>query len=90
VRLDLANRKRHDVSFKEASELLVSGVEYLEIFDDAHSDNEDLFISIGPIRRGLVLVVWTERQEDEVRIISARWATRREQALFRAHLRRTT
>src|SRR3954465_3213962 len=85
---DLANQKKHGVSFREASELLVSGVEHLEIFDDAHSDDEDRFISIGPIRRGLVLVVWTERLDDEVRVISARWATRHEQSLFHAHLRR--
>jgi uncharacterized DUF497 family protein len=37
----------------------------------------------------LVLVVWTEREDDQVRIISARWATRREQGLYRAHLRRS-
>jgi len=33
---------------------------------------EDRFISIGPIRRGIVLVVWTERDEDTIRLISAR------------------
>jgi uncharacterized protein len=86
---DIANKKKHGVSFGEASELLVSGVDHLEIFDDAHSDDEDRFISIGPIRRGLVPVVWTERDDSHVRIISARWATRREQALFHDHLRRT-
>jgi len=85
---DIANQKKHGVSFREASELLTSGADHFEIFDDAHSDDEDRFISIGPIRRGLVLVVWTERDDDQVRIISARWATRREQSLFRAHLRR--
>ena len=85
---DVANQRKHGVSFREASELLTSGTDHLEIFDDAHSDDEDRFISIGPIRRGLVLVVWTERDDDRVRIISARWATRREQAIFRAHLRR--
>jgi uncharacterized protein len=68
--------------------LFVSGVDHLEIFDDAHSDDEDRFISIGPIRRGLVLVVWTERDDNRVRIISARWATRHEQALFRDYVRR--
>jgi len=85
---DIANQKKHGVSFQEASELLTSGADHLEIFDDTHSDDEDRFISIGPIRRGLVLVVWTERDDDQVRIISARWATRREQVLFRAHVRR--
>ena len=73
---NLANQKRHGISFQEASELFRSGVDYLEQFDDDHSDVEDRFIAIGPIRRGLVMVVWTERDGDVVRIISARWATR--------------
>ena len=85
---NLANQKNHGISFREASELFTSGVDYLELFDGAHSDEEDRFIAIGPIQRGLVLVVWTERDKDVVRIISARWATRAEQALFRSHMRR--
>jgi uncharacterized DUF497 family protein len=85
---NLANRKKHGVSFEEARELFLSGVDYLEIFDGAHSEIEDRFVAIGPIRRGLVLVVWSERDEDEVRIVSARWATRREQSLFRDYLGR--
>lgn len=40
------------------------------------------FIAIGPVRRGLVLVVYTERSEDTVRIISARWAIEKERALY--------
>lgn len=85
---DLRNQKKHGVSFREASELLTSGVAHLEFFDDAHSVDEERFISIGPIRRGVVLVVWTERQDDVVRIISARWANRREQTQFRAYMKR--
>lgn len=50
---DRANQKKHGVTFGEARELLTSGVDHLEIFDDVHSDEEDRFISIGPIRRGL-------------------------------------
>ena len=82
---NLANQKKHGVSFDEARELFVSGVDYLELPDDAHSEDEDRFIAIGPIQRGLVLVVWTERDEDVVRIISARWATKFEQKLFRSY-----
>ncbi len=67
-----SNRKSHGVTFEEAAELFVAGVEYLEIFDDAHSDDEDRFLAIGPIRRGLVFVVPTEQDEDTIRIISAR------------------
>ena len=81
-----ANVQKHGVSFEEARELFRSGVDYLEIFDDEHSVVEDRFIAIGPIRRGLVLVVWTERDEQTIRIISARWATKGERSLYRSHL----
>lgn len=84
-----ANQRRHGISFEEASELFRSGHDYLEIFDDTHSLTEDRFIAIGPIRGGLVLVVWTERDEEAIRIISARWATKREHALYRSHLEET-
>jgi uncharacterized protein len=84
-----ANQQKHGVSFEEASELFRSGVDYLEVFDDEHSVTEDRFIAIGPIRRGLILIVWTERDEETIRIVSARWATQREQALYRSHLKET-
>lgn len=83
---DLANQRKHDVSFGEAAELLESGREHLEIFDADHSDTEDRFISIGVVRRGVVLVVWTERDEDVIRIISARWATNREEQMYQEYL----
>lgn len=78
---NLANQRKHGISFEEASALFRGG-NYLEIFDDEHSVAEDRFIAIGPIRRGLVLIVWTERDEETIRIISARWATKHEQALY--------
>jgi len=82
---DRANRKKHGVSFEEAKELFESGVNYLEIYDADHSGDEDRFIAIGPIQRGVALVVWTERVEDTIRLISARWATARELALYHQH-----
>ena len=82
-----ANKKKHGVSFDDAQVLLATDDERLDIHDDEHSDDEDRFISIGPIRRGLVLVVWTEVDGNALRIISARWATRREKVLYRAHVR---
>lgn len=85
---DRSNRRKHGVSFDEAAELFRSGADYLEIFDIAHSNLEDRFIAIGPIRRGLVLVAWTEREEETVRIISARWTTQRERSLYEDFMRR--
>ena len=73
------------MSFEEAAELFTDDVDCLEIFDELHSDAEDRFISIGPIRRGLVVVVWTERLDDVIRIISARWTTKREAERYRAY-----
>jgi hypothetical protein len=80
-----ANRSKHGVSFEEAAELFTSGVDYLEIYDEAHSRTEDRFIAIGPIARGLVVVVYTERREKVLRIVSARLATRREALLFKEY-----
>ena len=80
------NQRKHGVSFEEAQQLFVSGVDYLEIFDELHSDSEDRFIALGPIARGLLLVVWTDRDDEVIRIISARWATEREKALYYSYL----
>jgi hypothetical protein len=80
------NVAKHGVSFREAKELFTSKVDFLELYDGEHSDLEERFIAIGPIRRGLVLVVYTERREDTVRIISARWATRTERALYSEYM----
>jgi hypothetical protein len=49
---NLANQKKHGVSFEEARELFTSEVDCLEIFDTAHSEVEDRFTPVGPIRRG--------------------------------------
>jgi uncharacterized DUF497 family protein len=83
---NLINQQKHGVSFEEARELFESGTGYLEIFDSEHSDLEDRFIAIGPIERGLVMVVYTEREEDITRIIGARFANKNEQLLYRSHM----
>ncbi|MEY4551181.1 MAG: hypothetical protein RL685_7376 [Pseudomonadota bacterium] len=85
---NIANQSKHGVSFEEVATLFDEGVDCLELFDAQHSDTEDRFISIGPIDRGLIMVVWTERQDDVVRIISARLTTRREAELYQTHLER--
>ena len=80
------NVEQHGVSFGEAKELFTSRVDFLELYDSAHSEQEERFIAIGPIRRGLVLVVYTERSEDIVRIINARWATKKERFLYQEYM----
>ncbi|MCG8555815.1 MAG: BrnT family toxin [Proteobacteria bacterium] len=85
-RRERAPRRKHGLSFEEAKQLFVYGIDYYEIPDEFHSNREERFIAIGPISRGIVLVVWTERSENTIRIISARFATRREQELYQRHL----
>ncbi len=83
---DRRNRLKHDLSFDEAKQLFLSGVDYLEIFDERHSDFEDRFMAIGPIMRGIIIIVWTEGDDNAIRMISARFATKREQGLYENHL----
>lgn len=79
---DLSNQQKHGLSFTEARELFATGKNHLEIFDAEHSEFEDRFIAIGPIKRGIVVVVFTERDEDIIRIIGARPASSREEAWY--------
>ena len=82
-----ANRAKHGLSLDEASELFRSGVDYLEIYDEEHSEEEDRFIAIGPIKRGVIVVAYTEREEEVLRLLSARMATKGERERFEAHQR---
>jgi uncharacterized DUF497 family protein len=79
---DKANQARHGLSFEEATELFKASVDYLEIYDEEHSDEEDRFIAVGPIRRGVIVVAYTERDDDVLRILSARMATKKERQRF--------
>lgn len=74
-----ANKRKHGLSFEEASEL---GVDYLEVFDAAHSEEEDRFINIGAVRRGAIVVVTTVPEDTVLRIVSARPATSREAEMW--------
>ncbi len=86
---DRTNQQKHGLSFEEARSLFESEIDYLEIFDGEHSDLEDRFIAIGPTKRGLIVVVYTEREEDVIRIIGARLANKNEQSLYRSHMDQT-
>jgi uncharacterized protein len=82
---DRANRIKHGVSFSEAAELLASDLDCAVLFDEAHSDEEDRFLYVGPTRRGLLVVACTEPEEGVLRIVSARRATRSERERFRRY-----
>ena len=71
------NLKKHGVSFEEAATVF-GGLLSRTIADPLHSEDEDRFVILGESHgRRLVVVVFTERGEN-IRIISARRASRRE------------
>jgi hypothetical protein len=72
------NERKHGVSFEEAR--TVFGDAYaLHLYDGEHSWNEDRFIILGRSERERVLfVVYVERTELTMRLISARRAKPRE------------
>jgi uncharacterized protein len=73
-----ANLKKHKVGFDEASTVFADHL--AKIFnDDEHSAEEVREIIVGySILNRLLLVSFTERGRDVIRIISARVATRKE------------
>jgi uncharacterized protein len=71
------NRKKHGVSFEEASTVFGDPLSRT-IHDPVHSDEEDRFVTVGESERGRLLVVSFTDRDDRIRIISARLATRRE------------
>ena len=75
------NRRRHRISFVQASTVF-QDPNQITTFDEAHSDTEDRWITLGFDRNGFLLIVVHTFKETEyyinVRIISARKATRAE------------
>lgn len=70
-----ANERKHGISFVEASAVFGDPLE-LTIYDPDHSEGEHRFLSVGRSSSGrLVVVSYTEREENRIRIISARVAT---------------
>ena len=81
-----SNRAKHGITFGDATALFTNGKDYLEIGDDEHSESEERLIAIGVIIRGVIVVIFTERSEDTIRILSARKATKSETRLYHQYL----
>jgi len=76
-----ANLAKHGVTFDEAKSIFADPF-YVDFYDPDHSDEEERYIIIGQSQRQRLLVVsYTERQQ-QVRLISAREATRREKQAY--------
>ncbi len=76
------NIKSHGVDFKEAKEIFYDDFA-LDIFDYLHTDFiEQRFQILGLTRKSVLLVVYTIRDEEIYRIISARKATKAEEKAY--------
>lgn len=77
------NKKKHGLSFETAREVFYD--EYAILFDDPdHSIDEDRFLIIGQIRSEQICIVSHCYRDNEncIRIISARRATKNEQKAY--------
>lgn len=75
------NLDRHGISFEDAQSAF-DDVNLLDSVDESHSDTELRFNLIGLTERGLLFVVYTERGDEVIRIISARKATKFEEEIY--------
>jgi uncharacterized DUF497 family protein len=70
------NIQKHGIDFTDVEEMFSHPL--LTLLDNRYDYGESRWISIGQLQALIVVVVYTERDEDVLRIISARKATRYE------------
>ena len=71
------NRQKHKIWFEEAIQVFDDPRAQM-FFDKEHSDHEDRFILLGSSFSNVLVVIYCERKQSTVRIISARKATKKE------------
>jgi uncharacterized DUF497 family protein len=81
-----SNLTKHGVSFAQAATVLADPLA-LTVFDEAHSESEERWFTLGMSSEGKLLAVahtyrQTEPRHVQVRIISAREATRSEREQY--------
>ncbi len=77
------NVRKHSVSFEEASTVFFDE-NAIEFFDPDHSLQEDRYLMLGISNRIRILVVsyCLRKEGSEIRIISARKTTKKEQKVY--------
>ena len=78
-----SNLKKHSISFQEAQSVF-DDCDALRIFDPDHSEDEERFILLGlsTVLRVLVICHCYRSNDEEIRIISARKATKQETTIY--------
>ena len=80
----LANKRKHKVSFDEAQSVFYDE-NAIRFFDPDHSEDEDRYLMLGLSARLRILVIphCYRQKGSNIRLISARKATRNEQTTYR-------
>jgi uncharacterized DUF497 family protein len=81
---NLENIRKHKIDFADVPQMFDSSM--LIELDERFDYSEDRWFGIGFLGNGVAVVVWTERQGDIIRIISARRANRYERQRFEKYL----
>ena len=81
---NLENIRKHKIDFADIPEMF-EGPMLIEL-DDRVDYGEDRWIGTGFLQNCVAVIVWTERRNDAIRIISARRANRYEQKRFEQYL----
>lgn len=77
---NLENIRRHGIDFADVPEIFQW---YMLIDLDEREDyGEDRWVGMGILRNSIVVVVFSERQDDTIRIISARKANKYERKRY--------
>ncbi len=75
------NAKKHGVSFGEAATIFDDPM-FISVIDQEHSGDEERYITIGLSGSGRLLIIAHTDREGQVRIISARKATKKEEQFY--------
>lgn len=81
---NLENIRKHEIDFADVPEMF-DGPMLIEL-DTRFDYGEDRWFGIGFLGNGVAVVVWTERRNEAIRIISARRANRYERQRFEQYL----
>ena len=81
---NLANIRNHRIDFADVPEMFDSPM--LVEPDERFAYGENRWIGTGFLQNGVAVVVWTERQANVIRIISARKANRYERQRLEQYL----
>ncbi|MDF1594344.1 MAG: BrnT family toxin [Desulfobacterales bacterium] len=79
-----SNEQKHGISFGEASTVFADPLS-LTIHDPLHSEDEERFILIGISHKNRMLIVVHTERGDNIRIISAREATKKERSYYESN-----